>query len=431
MFGDFNHHGKENRMQLKVILNRIQKQPGFVYGAIRLYEQGDRLVLDIEIRARDNGKTVCSGCGCRRPGYDSLPQRRFEFVPFWGILVFFLYALRRVDCPICGVKVESIPWAQGKSPLTTTYVWFLARWARRLSWKEVAEIFHTSWDSVVRSVKMAVAWGLEHRDLEGISAIGIDEIGRGRGQSYVTLVYQIDAGVRRLLWVGKKRTAKTLLGFFKWFGEKRSTGLRFVCSDMWKPYLRVIARKAGQAVHVLDRFHIMSNMGKAIDKVRAQEVRALKAKGKAPVLTGTRWCLLKRPENLTEKQEVKLKELLSCNLKTVRAYLLKEDFQWFWQYISPLWAGKFLDAWCKRAMRSRIEPMKKMAKMLRAHRELLLNWFQAKQGAVALGVVEGFNNKARVTTKRAYGFRSYDLLKLALYHTLGDLPEPETAHEFF
>lgn len=200
---------------------------------------------------------------------------------------------------------------------------------------------------------------------------------------------------------------------------------------MWKPYLRVIARKAGQAVHVLDRFHIMSNMGKAIDKVRAQEVKALKAKGKAPVLTGTRWCLLKRPENLTEKQEVKLKELLSCNLKTVRAYLLKEDFQWFWQYISPRWAGKFLDAWCKRTMRSRIEPMKKMAKMLRAHRELLLNWFQAKQGLVALGVVEGFNNKARVTTKRAYGFRSYDLLKLALYHTLGDLPEPETAHEFF
>lgn len=418
-------------MQIKVILNRIQKQPGFVYGAIRLCQKGDRLVLEIEIRARDNGKAVCSGCGCRQPGYDSLPQRRFEFVPFWGILVFFLYALRRVDCPICGVKVESIPWAQGKSPLTTTYVWFLARWARRLSWKEVAEVFHTSWDSVVRSVKMAVAWGLEHRDLEGISAIGIDEIGRGRGQSYVTLVYQIDAEVRRLLWVGKNRTAKTLLGFFKWFGEKRSTGLRFVCSDMWKPYLRVIARKAGQAVHVLDRFHIMSNMGKAIDKVRAQEVKALKAKGKAPVLTGTRWCLLKRPENLTEKQEVKLKELLSCNLKTVRAYLLKEDFQWFWQYISPLWAGKFLDAWCKRAMRSRIEPMKKMAKMLRAHRELLLNWFQAKQGAVALGVVEGFNNKARVTTKRAYGFRSYDLLKLALYHTLGDLPEPETTHEFF
>src|SRR4030042_5558179 len=258
-------------MRFKVILNRLQKQRGFVDGAIRRYEKGDRLVLDIEIRARDNGKAVCSGCGCRRPGYDSLPQRRFEFVPFWGILVFFLSALRRVDCPICGVKVESIPWAQGKSPLTTTYVWFLARWARRLSWKEVAEIFHTSWDSVVRSVKMAVAWGLAHRDLEGISAIGTDEMAWKKGFKFATVVYQLDNGSKRLLWIGRDRTAKTLLRFFDWLGKDRSNALRFVCTDMWKPYLQIVAQKVCKAVNVLDRFHIASHMNKAIDKVRAKE----------------------------------------------------------------------------------------------------------------------------------------------------------------
>ena len=343
--------------------------------------------------------------------------------------MFFLYPLRRVNCPRCGVKVERVPWAQGKSHLTTTYAWFLAGWTKRLSWKEAAQAFGTSWDTVVRSVKMAVTWGLEHRSLDGIRAIGVDEISRGQGQKYATLVYQIDAGAKRLLWVGKDRTTKTLLKFFKMFGEERSGALRFVCSDMWKPYLRVIAKKAAQAVHILDRFHIMAHMSKAIDDVRAKEVKELKTKGKKPVLTSTRWCLLKRPENLTERQEVKLKELVSCNLKTVRAYLLKEDFQWFWRYVSPTWAGKFLDAWCNRTMRSRLKPMKKVAKMLRAHRELLLNWFRAK-GQVALGAVEGFNNKARVTTKRAYGFRSYDLLELALYQTLGDLPEPEVTHRF-
>jgi len=417
-------------MHLRVILNRIQKQPGFVYEAFHLKQKGDRLVLDIGVRSRANRKAVCSGCGCQRSGYDRLAPRRFEFVPLWGVLVFFVYALRRVDCPMCGVKVERIPWAQGKSHLTTVYAWYLARWAKRLSWRDVAEVFHTSWDSVVRSVGMAVAWGLEHRDLDGISAIGIDEIGRGTGHRYVTLVYQIDEGARRLLWVGKDRTVKTLLRFFRGFGKERSKRLRFVCSDMWKPYLRVIAKKAAQAVHVLDRFHIMSHMSKAIDQVRTQEVKVLKAKGKAPVLTGTRWCLLKRPENLTENQEIRLKELLGCNLKTVRAYLLKEDFQWFWHYVSSTWAGKFLEGWCRRTMRSRIDPMKKIAKMLRTHRELLLNWFKAKHEMVALGVVEGFNNKAKVITKRAYGFRSYHLLELALYHTLGDLPEPETTHEF-
>jgi transposase len=103
-------------------------------------------------------------------------MRRFEFVPLWGIAVFFLYAMSRVDCPECGVKVERVPWVQGKNHLTITYAWFLSEWAKRLSWKQVAEVFHTSWESVMRSVKMAVAWGLEHRSLEGVSAIGIDEI---------------------------------------------------------------------------------------------------------------------------------------------------------------------------------------------------------------------------------------------------------------
>jgi transposase len=299
-----------------------------------------------------------------------------------------------------------------------------------LSWKQVAVVFHTSWESVMRSVKMAVAWGLEHRSLEGVSAIGIDEIAWGKGQQkYATLVYQIDAGCKRLLWMGRKRTEMTLNRFFDWFGKERSGQLSFVCSDMWKPYLKVIAKKAKKAVNILDRFHIMSKMSKAIDDVRAKEVKELKAKGMLPVLTKTRWCLLKRPENLTENQEIKLKELLRYNLKTVRAYLLKEDFQFFWTYVSPAWAGKFLDAWCKRTMRSRIKPMKKIAKMLRAHRHLLLNWFQAR-GQIALGAVEGLNNKAKVTTKRSYGFRSYDLLEIALYHTLGNLPEPECTHKF-
>ncbi|MBE0616356.1 MAG: ISL3 family transposase [Proteobacteria bacterium] len=417
-------------MLVKTILNRIQKQPGFVYGAVTLLQEGSHWVLGVDVWPRARSRATCSGCGKRRPGYDTLEVRRFEFVPLWGIRVYFLYPLRRVACPTCGVKVERVPWAQGKNHLTTTYAWFLARWAKRLSWKEVAEVFQARWDTVVRSVKMAVAWGLEHRSLDNVTAIGIDEIAWGRGQQkYATLVYQIDAGAKRLLWMGRERTEKTLRRFFDGFGEARCQALRFVCSDMWKPYLRVIAQKAGQAVNVLDRFHIMSHLSKAIDEVRAKEVKALKAKGKNPVLSGARWCLLKRPENLTEKQDVKLRELLACNLRAVRAYLLKEDFQFFWQYQSPAWAGKFLDAWCTRTMRSRLVPMKKVAKMLRAHRPLLLNWFQAR-GRIALGIVEGFNNKAKVTTKRAYGFRSYDLLELALYQTLGDLPEPDGAHRF-
>ena len=116
-----------------------------------------------------------------------------------------------------------------------------------------------------------MVWGLAHRDLTGITAIGLDEVLWQRGYKFLTVVYQIDSGCRRLLWVGQDRTLKTTLSFFRWLGKERSAQLKFVCSDMWKPYLRVIAKKAGQALNILDRFHIMAKMNKAIDEVRAQE----------------------------------------------------------------------------------------------------------------------------------------------------------------
>jgi len=124
--------------------------------------------------------------------------------------------------------------------------------------------------------------GREHQDLSGVKAIGVDEIAWQRGHRYLTLVYQIDEHCKRLLWVGEKRTTKTLLRFFHWFGQERSQALRFVCSDMWKPYLRVIAKKADQAINILDRFHIMAHLNKAIDEVRAGEARELKEKATNP-----------------------------------------------------------------------------------------------------------------------------------------------------
>jgi len=151
-----------------------------------------------------------------------------------------------------------------------------------------------------------------------------------------------------LRWVGEHRQVKTRLRFFRWLGPERSAPLRFICRDMGKPYLRVIAKKAGQAIPILDRFHSMSPLSKAIDQVRAQEARALKAQGDEPILKHTRWLLLKHPEPLTAPQAGRLAELLRYNLKAVRAY----------------------------------------------------------------------------------GFRTFRAIEVALYHTLGALPEPETTHRF-
>ncbi len=184
------------------------------------------------------------------------------------------------------------------------------------------------------------------------------------------------------------------------------------------------------ALHILDRFHIVAKMNEALDDVRAAEYLRMALTGYEPVLKKSRWCLLKRKENLTGQQKGCLRDLLRYNLKTVRAYLLKEDFQQLWEYDSPTWAGKFLDEWRRQTTRSRIEPMKKVARTLRQHRDLILNYFRA-QKLFSSGVVEGLNNKAKVTMRKSYGFRTYPVLELALYHSLAKLPEPELTHEFF
>lgn len=416
-------------MQLKAILNSIEKHKGFVYDGVYWDAEAFKKTLLIRVRPRAGSRGYCSGCGKRGPHYDTLTARRFQYVPLWGILVFFVYAMRRIDCDACGVTVEMVPWAEGKKRLTKSFAWFLAAWAKRLSWTEVADAFQTSWDTVFRAVEAAVEWGLRHVDLTGITAIGVDEIHWKRGSGFLTLVYQIDAHKKRLLWVGQNRSEATIRAFFTWFGKERAAVLQYACSDMWKPYLKLIAQRASSAIHVLDRFHVMSHFSKAIDEVRAAEAKSMKSRGLEPVLKGSRWCWLKRPENLTDKQEATLADLVRLNLKTVKSYLLKEDFQNFWEYRYPACAGRFLDRWCFRAMRSKIEPMKRVARMLRSHRELLLNWFEAK-GQISAGVVEGMNNKAKTTTKKAYGFRTYRAIRVAYFHALGDLPEPKFTHRF-
>jgi transposase len=340
-------------VQLKTILNHVERHKSFVYQEARWADAKTKTTIEIPIEPRANGQAICSGCGKGAPGYDRLAERRFEFVPLWQIAVYFVYAMRRVDCVRCGVRVERVPWCDGKHSLTTTYRWFLAGWAKRLSWKGVAEAFGTTWQNVFRSVNHAVSWGLSHRDLNGIASIGVDEIQWQRGHKYLTLVYPIDAGTKRLT-----------------------------------------------------------------------------ADGYEPVLKHSRWCLLKRRANLTEKQAVQLSELLKYNLQSVRSHLLREDFQRFWEYVSPGWAARFLDQWCIRTMRSKIEPMKKIARTLRNHRELILNWFRAK-GAISAGTVEGLNNKVKLTTRKSYGFRTYEAIEISHYHNLGRLPEPEFTHRFW
>jgi len=417
-------------MLVTTILNKIEEHKGFVFGkACMVIDETGLERIEVPVRPRKNGKARCSACGEAAPSYDRLKERRFRYVPLWGIVVMLVYAMRRVDCPRCGVKVEQVPWATGKSPVTRSLALFLADWAKLLSWQEVGQRFDVGWHRVFEAVRYVVEWGLEQRDVSGITAIGVDEIQFGRGHRYLTVVYQLCGNTRRLLFVGPNRDSAAFSAFFDEMGEQWCAEITHVCSDMWQAYLKVIKKRLENAIHILDRFHIVKLLNEAVDKVRRQEAAELRKQG-LDLLKGMRYVFLKRPENLTEGQQERLLAVMGKRwLRTVRAYLWKEKFQWFWNYTSPYWARHYLRRWCKGAMRSRLRPLKKFVRTIRSHEDLIMNWFEAKK-LYNSGAVEGMNRKINLITRKSYGYRNLEVLKIALFHTLGDLPEPTITHRF-
>jgi transposase len=369
-------------------------------------------------------RLICSCCDTKGPGYDTLKERHWKHVPFWGIPVVLVYAPRRVTCANCGIKVEAIPWAKGKSPLSAPLTVVLATWAKILAWKVVGELFGFHWNTVKKAVKDTVDYGLRNRDLDKIVYIGIDEISRKKGHVYHTQVYDLEE--KTLLWSGENRTAETLESFFDYLGQDRCQKLIAVCCDMWAPYIDVIKKRLPHALLVFDKFHIIRHLLYAVDKVRKEEVQKLKPEN-PDLLNGTKYIWLKNPWNLTERQKVRLSDLERLNLKINRAYLLKEAFRNLWDYTYQAWAKRYLDQWFWWATHSRLESMRNFAWMVRKHQDDILNYFKVR---INNGAVEGLNNKAKAISHRAYGFRSAETFKLALYHGMGNLPMPLLTHKF-
>ena len=222
-------------MLLKTILNDCCKFKSFVYG--ETYFSEDKKSIEVFIKPRKNSKPRCQICKKQASVYDtSLTPRKFESVPILKYPVFFLYFRRRVLCPSCGVKAEFLPWAEGKHQLTTFYMKYLADWCRHLSWKQTAVQFQTSWYKVFESVRWVVKWGLEQRSLEGITAIGVDEIQWKKGHKYLTLVYQINPGCVRLLWIGLERTETCFNKFFDILSERDKVCLFRYVEALFKGY---------------------------------------------------------------------------------------------------------------------------------------------------------------------------------------------------
>lgn len=408
-------------MLVESLIKETVELQGFRVVAVQRTDDG------LEARLAPDGRYMprCGRCRSRALYRDTRSARRFRHVPLWGIDVHLIYAPRRVVCEHCGgVHVELLPWVSGKRQFTRALMVTLATWARMLTWKQVAALFHCSWSTVASAVDEAVAYGLTHRDLSEVTHIGIDEISRKRGHVYVTNVYDLNS--RSLLWSGEGRTKDTLEGFFDWFGEGRTKRLEGVCCDMWQPYADVVKARAPNAILVFDKFHIVQHLTKAVDQVRRDEIRE-KGQAHKQLMTKTRYIWLKNPWNLTDKQQARLSELEQLNLKINRGYLLKEAFRQFWSYTRRGWAKRYLDKWFWWATHSRLQPMRDFAWMLRRHQKDLLNYFNMP---ISNGTVEGLNNKAKVISHKAYGFRTPKNYIRNLYHCMANLPLPQTMHTF-
>lgn len=381
---------------------------------VRMEEEG----LVAEIVPRRNGKVHCGCCGSRAKWvHETRRVRRWQHVPLWRTSVILEYRPRRVVCGKCGLRTEAMPWALPKGKMSKGLVAFLASWAKALSIAETARRFGVSWNTVQRAVRVAVAYGLEHRPKTAVRVLGVDEVSRRKRHVYLTVTYDLESGV--VVWVGEGRERTTLERFFEEWGPERAAEVETVCCDMWEPYIQVLEEKAPQASLVFDRFHVVKHLNEAVDRVRREEYRSLPAEERKE-LKRSRYLLLKNPWNLEPKEKRRLGALLNTNRKVVKAYYLKEAFQQFWEYVQPGRAAKYLNQWFWWASHSRIEPLRDFAWMLRRHWKGVMAWTTQRISNAAL---EGMNNKIKSLSHRAFGFRKAQTFIDIIYHCCGGLPE--------
>ncbi len=415
-------------MRIESLLKNYYPLKGFSYKKVVC--QNKRILVYVE--PHKSAKAICDYCGQVAPTYDRTYDRHFLFEPIWDYNVYLVYRMRRVKCPRCGkVVTERISWASGKRHICNPFIVKLAAYAKELSWKQTARFFSTSWYQVANAVSAVVEYGLKMRSLENVNAIGVDEIAWHKGRKFMSLVYQIDNGCKRLLWVGNGRTISTMNEFvsdMECYAKNFVKNVKIVCSDMLRAYLRIIADKFTGATNVLDRFHVMQKLNIALDEIRAQEHRSLKKEGNV-VLDHTRFYFLKNAENLSEKQSVKLGELMKMNLNSVKAYLLKEQFRELWNCADAESASAFIDSWCLSVSHTNFNNFKRFARTIQRKKELLLNYFRTGKRYNS-GVVEGLNRKVNLIIRRGFGYRSLKYIRIALYHQLGDLVEPPITHTF-
>ena len=326
--------------------------------------------------------------------------------------IYLEFEVRRVQCKSCGqVKREHLAFLADNPFYTKRFAFFVGRRCRTATISDVARESHLDWRAIKELDKQYMREQLRRIGMPGPKAIGIDEISIRKGHTYRIVVSDLER--RRPIWFGgEDRSEASMDQFYRFLGEKKAKRMRLAVMDMWRAFRNSTQRHAPQAGILFDKFHVIKHLGEALDKIRKSEYARLEGK-KRQFIKGQKYTLLSHPQNLTGTARKNLKLLLAANKRLNTAYLLKESFAQLWDYHSEAWARKFFENWRAQLKWQRLKPYGNFAAMIERHWDGIAAYCKP-ENKVALGFVEGLNNKIRVLQRRAYGLRDEEYLRLKI-----------------
>jgi len=360
----------------------------------------------------------CPQCRQLLAGYDHAEERIWRHLDTCQFETYVHARIPRVQCPTHGVLNVAVPWAEARSRFTLLMECLIINVLRECSTVSGAcTLVNISWDEAFGVMQRAVARGQARKQDLPIAHLGVDEKAFRKGHSYMTVVCDLDRST--VEYVAEDRTTESLAGYYRSLPVERRQGIEAVAMDMWEAYVKATLEAVPLAADkiVFDRFHIMQHLNDAVDKVRRQEHRTLSAEG-CDTLKGTKYWWLYGYENVPDKHLRAFEAVRDQNLKTSRAWAIKETLRELWDYRSVAWARKFFKRWFGWARRSKLTPIKKVAAMLARHLENVLTYCTHR---ITNGVAEGLNSKIMTIKRKACGYRNRENFKTAIYFFCGGL----------
>ena len=372
--------------------------------------------VTVHVEQKAGARRCCPTCGKDSPGYDSRTRRwrHLDTCQFKTILV---ADLPRVKCQEHGVVTVSVPWAELGSGFTAMFEALVIDWLQEASTSAVSRLMGLSWNAIDGIMQRAVERGLSRREKVCAARIGVDETAFRKRHDYVAIVSDQQAGT--VLHVGSDRKKATLKAWYDGLTEEQREAIESVSMDMWPAFINATLESLPGADEKIafDKFHVAKYLGEAVDKVRRQEHKALMAEGYED-LKGSKYDWLYNPKNMTRKQKKRFKALRDSTLKTARAWAIKELAMSLWRYVSKTWARKGWEKWLAWAVRSRLDPIKEVAKTIKEHLWGILNAIVLE---VSNGPAEGLNSRIKMIKVRSRGFRNKKRFANAIYFHLGGL----------